>query len=62
MKIKYDLESDSMYLKYNENKVFSTKVENDLIMDLDNNWQIVWIEIIWINNILKKSWLKIENI
>jgi len=62
MKIKYDLESDSMYLKYCENKIFSTKIENDLIMDLDNNWEIVWIEIIWFNNILKKSWFKITNI
>jgi uncharacterized protein YuzE len=50
-----------MYLKYCENKTFSTEIENDLIMDLDNNWKIVWIEIIWINNILKESWLKIEN-
>jgi uncharacterized protein YuzE len=37
MNIKYDLESDSMYLKYCENKTFSTEIENDLIMDLDNN-------------------------
>ncbi len=62
MRIKYDLESDSVYLKYCENKILSTKIENDLIMDLDNNWKIVWIEIIWLKNILKKSWLKIESI
>jgi len=37
MKIKYDLESDSMYLKYSENKTSSTKIEKDLIMNLDSN-------------------------
>ncbi len=61
MKISYDEIADAMYIKYSDNKISNTKDLNWSIVDFDENWNIVWIEIIWVkkhfkdNNIILKS-------
>jgi len=61
MKIKYDELADAMYMRYSSNKISNTKIVNDAVVDFDSNWNIVWIEIIWVqkhfkdNNIILQS-------
>ncbi len=66
MKIKYDNIADAMYMRYSSNKISNTKIVNDAVIDFDSNWNIVWIEIIWVekhfkdNNIILQSQQKKE--
>jgi len=61
MKIKYDNIADAMYIKYSDNEIFNTKIVNDSVIDFDSEWNIVWIEILWVkkhfkdNNIILQS-------
>ncbi len=64
MKVKYDNIADAMYMRYSTNKISSTKIVNDSIIDFDSKGWVVGVEIIWVekkfeeNNILlkQKTW------
>ena len=55
MKIKYDNIADAMYMRYSNNKISNTKIVNDAVVDFDSNWNIVWIEIIWVEKHFKDN-------
>ena len=60
MKIKYDNLADAMYMRYSTNKVASTKIVNDSVIDFDSNGSVVWIEIIWVKQQFKNNNLELK--
>ncbi len=66
LKISYDPEADAMYVKISEgNYVESDEIKKDIIVDYDENWKVIWIEIL---NASKKDifkylfWWELENV
>jgi len=55
MKIKYDSVADAIYMRYSTNKISSTQIVNDSVIDFDSNGQVVWIEIIWASKHFKDN-------
>ncbi len=49
--ITFDNEANAWYIYFSGNKIIKTIAVNDkVICDLDNDWMIVWIELIWVKN------------
>ena len=64
--ISYDPESDAMYIKLNKKGSYleSQEIEDDIILDLDKDWNLMWIEVL---NASKKNidylfWWLINNV
>ena len=60
MRVDYDKKADAMYMKYTTNKVAITKESGDSFVDYDSNWNVVWIEIIWVKSLFNSNNIQIE--
>ena len=60
MKVDYDKEADAMYMKYTSNRIISTKESWDSLVDYDINWNVVWIEIIWVKSLFQNNNIQIK--
>ncbi len=54
MKIEYDNLSDAMY-RFFDKKIVKTVELWDAITDFDIDWNIVWIEMIWVKAHFEKN-------
>ena len=63
MKIKYDNIADAMYIRYSDNKVSYTKdnKDHDWIVDFDENWDVVWIEMWWVKDVFKENNMQLRS-
>jgi len=55
MKIDYDEIADAIYIKYTNNRISYTKDSDAWIIDYDNDWNVVWIEMIWVKELFNKN-------
>jgi len=55
MKINYDEIADAIYIKYTDKWISYTKDSDAGIIDYDNNWNVVWIEMIWVKELFNKN-------
>lgn len=56
MKVTYDKLADCMYISYQDKKVaFSRDNWDWSIFDFDDFGWLVWIEVIWVSNILQNQ-------
>jgi len=61
MKIDYDEIADAIYIKYTDNSISCTKDSDAWIIDYDNDWNVVWIEMIWVKELFNKNNVNISH-
>ena len=62
MELKYDELADAMYIKFSDNNVVKTvETWEDAVLDLDEQWKIVWIEMIWVKSKFAKNNVILES-